>query len=105
LLKLFVEPSALGSGTGKALLAWAIDVAKKLGATQLTIGADPDAAAFLPQDGSLRRRSSVIWVDTGEDFAETSDKPLPRELTFRSESGTLRPFAALHKFVSYRGYN
>ena len=29
LLKLFVEPSALRSGTGKALLAWAIDVAKE----------------------------------------------------------------------------
>ena len=31
LLKLFVEPSALRGGTGKALLAWAIDVAKKGG--------------------------------------------------------------------------
>jgi hypothetical protein len=29
LLKLFVEPSALDSGAGKALLVWAIDVAKK----------------------------------------------------------------------------
>jgi len=46
LLKLFVEPSALRSGTGKVLLAWAIDVAKKQGATRLTIESDPDAAAF-----------------------------------------------------------
>jgi GNAT superfamily N-acetyltransferase len=46
LLKLFVEPKALRSGTGRALLAWATDVAKKLGATRLTIDADPDAAAF-----------------------------------------------------------
>jgi GNAT superfamily N-acetyltransferase len=41
LLKLFVEPSALRSGTGKALLAWATDVAKKMGATRLTIDAAP----------------------------------------------------------------
>jgi GNAT superfamily N-acetyltransferase len=52
LLKLFVEPSALRSGTGKALLAWATGVAKKLGATRLTIEADPDAAAFYRRMGA-----------------------------------------------------
>ena len=52
LLKLFVEPSALRSGTGKALLFWATDVAKKLGATQLTIDADPDAAPFYRRMGA-----------------------------------------------------
>jgi GNAT superfamily N-acetyltransferase len=52
LLKLFVEPSALRSGTGKALLVWAIDVAKKLGATRLTIDADPDAAPFYRRMGA-----------------------------------------------------
>ena len=46
LLKLFVEPSALRSGVGKALLVWATDVAKELGATRLIIDADPDAAPF-----------------------------------------------------------
>ncbi len=52
LLKLFVEPSALRSGTGKALLVWATDVAKKLGATRLTIDADPDAAPFYRRMGA-----------------------------------------------------
>jgi GNAT superfamily N-acetyltransferase len=52
LLKLFVEPQALRSGTGKALLAWAIEVAKKLGATQMTIDADPDAAPFYRRMGA-----------------------------------------------------
>src|SRR3984893_2772746 len=52
LLKLFVEPSALRSGTGKALLVWATDVAKKLGATRLTIEADPDAAPFYRRMGA-----------------------------------------------------
>jgi GNAT superfamily N-acetyltransferase len=52
LLKLFVEPGALRSGIGKALLVWAADVAKKLGATQLTIDADPDAAPFYRRMGA-----------------------------------------------------
>jgi GNAT superfamily N-acetyltransferase len=52
LLKLFVEPGALRSGTGKALLAWAIDAAKKRGATRLTIEADPDAAPFYRRMGA-----------------------------------------------------
>lgn len=52
LLKLFVEPGALRCGTGKALLVWATDVAIKLGATQLTIDADPDAAPFYRKMGA-----------------------------------------------------
>jgi GNAT superfamily N-acetyltransferase len=52
LLKLFVEPSVLRSGTGKALLAWATDRAKKLGAKRLTIEADPDAAPFYRRMGA-----------------------------------------------------
>ena len=52
LLKLFVEPTALRSGTGKALLVWATDVAKKLGATRLMIDSDPDAAPFYRRMGA-----------------------------------------------------
>jgi GNAT superfamily N-acetyltransferase len=52
LLKLFVEPSALRSGAGKALLVWATDAAKKLGATRLIIDADPDAAPFYRRMGA-----------------------------------------------------
>jgi GNAT superfamily N-acetyltransferase len=52
LIKLFVEPSAFRRGAGKALLIWAIDVAKKLGATRLTIDADPDAAPFYRRLGA-----------------------------------------------------
>jgi len=52
LLKLFVEPSAIRSGTGKALFAWASDVARKLGATRLTIEADPGAAPFYRRMGA-----------------------------------------------------
>ena len=52
LMKLFVEPGALRRGTGKALLVWATDIAKKLGATRLTIDADPDAAPFYRKMGA-----------------------------------------------------
>jgi GNAT superfamily N-acetyltransferase len=52
LLKLFVEPSALRSGTGNALLVWASEIAKQLGATRLTIDADPGAAAFYRRMGA-----------------------------------------------------
>jgi GNAT superfamily N-acetyltransferase len=46
LLKLFVEPAALRRGIGRILLAWATDVARKMGATRLIIDADPGAAPF-----------------------------------------------------------
>ena len=52
MLELFVEPSAVRSGTGKALLVWATDVAKKLGAARLIIDADPDAAPFYRRMGA-----------------------------------------------------
>src|SRR5262245_7390220 len=46
LQKLFVEPSALRGGVGKALFDWAIDAARELGASRMIIDADPDAAPF-----------------------------------------------------------
>jgi GNAT superfamily N-acetyltransferase len=52
LLKLFVEPDVLHGGIGKALFAWATDVAKNLGARRMTIDADPDAAAFYRRMGA-----------------------------------------------------
>jgi N-acetylglutamate synthase-like GNAT family acetyltransferase len=58
LLKLFVEPSAFRSGMGNALLAWATDVAKKLGATRLSIEADPDAAPFYRKMGAYDVRQA-----------------------------------------------
>ena len=52
LLKLFVEPTALRNGIGKALLVWATDVATKLGAARLIIESDPDAASFYRKMGA-----------------------------------------------------
>ena len=52
LLKLFIEPSALRGGIGRMLFAWATDVARDMGATRLTIEADPDAAPFYRRLGA-----------------------------------------------------
>jgi GNAT superfamily N-acetyltransferase len=46
LQKLFVEPAALRGGVGRVLFDWAIDAAREMGASRMTIEADPDAAPF-----------------------------------------------------------
>jgi GNAT superfamily N-acetyltransferase len=52
LQKLFVEPSALRGGVGKALFDWAIDTAREMGASRMIIEADPDAAPFYRRLGA-----------------------------------------------------
>jgi GNAT superfamily N-acetyltransferase len=52
LLKLFVEPTALRGGVGRALFAWATDLAISQGAHRLVIEADPDAAPFYRRMGA-----------------------------------------------------
>jgi GNAT superfamily N-acetyltransferase len=52
LLKLFVEPEMLRKGIGKALFTWATDIARRMGAHQMTIEADPDAAPFYRRMGA-----------------------------------------------------
>jgi GNAT superfamily N-acetyltransferase len=52
LQKLFVEPAALRGGVGRALFAWATDAAREMGASRMTIEADPDAAPFYRRLGA-----------------------------------------------------
>jgi GNAT superfamily N-acetyltransferase len=52
LLKLFVEPTALRGGVGRALFAWATGKAASMGADNLVIEADPDAAPFYRRMGA-----------------------------------------------------
>ena len=52
LLKLFIEPTALRTGVGRALMTWAMNVARKMGAIRLIIDADPDAAPFYRKMGA-----------------------------------------------------
>jgi GNAT superfamily N-acetyltransferase len=55
LSKMFVEPSAIGLGVGKALFEWVSSTAKSLGARHLTIDADPDAVGFYLKMGATAR--------------------------------------------------
>jgi GNAT superfamily N-acetyltransferase len=52
LAKLFVAPGTIGTGVGKILFIWAADEARRRGAKQLWIEADPDAAAFYRRMGA-----------------------------------------------------
>jgi GNAT superfamily N-acetyltransferase len=52
LLKLFVEPELLRKGTGRVLFAWATEISRRMGAHQLIIEADPDAAPFYRRMGA-----------------------------------------------------
>jgi GNAT superfamily N-acetyltransferase len=50
--KLFVEPRRIRTGVGRALLAHAINEARRRGASRLTILADPYAAGFYERNGA-----------------------------------------------------
>jgi predicted N-acetyltransferase YhbS len=50
--KLFVEPRWIRTGVGRALIAHAIDEARRRGANRLTILADPYAAGFYERTGA-----------------------------------------------------
>lgn len=52
--KLFIDPDRIGRGYGRKLYLWALDAARALGARELVIEADPDAAPFYQRMGSLR---------------------------------------------------
>jgi len=54
LLKLFVDPPAMGAGVGRALFDWAVEAAREAGAARLLIEADPDAAPFYERIGARR---------------------------------------------------
>ncbi|MFI4999988.1 MAG: GNAT family N-acetyltransferase [Reyranellales bacterium] len=49
---MFVDPSAMGVGMGRALFEEAVRLARRLGARRMTILADPNAAAFYERMGA-----------------------------------------------------
>ena len=49
---MFVEPAAMGSGTGRLLFEAATDLARKLGQRRMTILADVNAAPFYERMGA-----------------------------------------------------
>jgi len=44
--KLFVDPAHMGVGVGRKLFEWSVDAARRSGATEMIIEADPDAVPF-----------------------------------------------------------
>ncbi len=58
LLKLYVEPTRISGGVGRALFAAAAREAKERGATRIRIEADPNAAAFYQRMGAVRSGSA-----------------------------------------------
>ncbi|WP_162814968.1 GNAT family N-acetyltransferase [Erythrobacter aureus] len=44
--KLFVDPDAMGLGAGRRRFEWAASAARRMGATELIVEADPDAGSF-----------------------------------------------------------
>lgn len=52
--KLFIEPYRMGEGCGVLLYEWSLQAARSLGARELVIEADPDAAAFYERMGAMR---------------------------------------------------
>ena len=67
--KLFVDTDRIGRGVGRVLFSWALDAARGLGAHELIIEADPDAAKsrFINRwDVSLRakRNRDRFLIDT-----------------------------------------
>ncbi|MGA5316670.1 GNAT family N-acetyltransferase [Streptomyces pseudogriseolus] len=51
---MFVDPSALGQGIGRALFTHALATARDAGFTRLTIDADPNAEPFCRAMGAVR---------------------------------------------------
>ena len=55
---MFVDPPAIGSGTGRALFEAAVAMARRQGAKRMTILADPNAAPFYERMGARFLRNA-----------------------------------------------
>jgi len=60
---LFVAPEAAGQGIGRALWRHAVDVARRLGETQLLVVSDPHAAGFYARMGAQSAGSRPSEID------------------------------------------
>jgi Acetyltransferase (GNAT) domain len=75
-LKLFVEPTALRSGIGRTLFAWATDLATSRGADRLVIDADPDAAPFCRRISAQDVGLASVRLNTEKDAAKVGQGPV-----------------------------
>lgn len=54
LKELFVDPDAIGQGTGRLLFSWCIKTAREAGLITMTLDADPEAEPFYKAMGATR---------------------------------------------------
>jgi GNAT superfamily N-acetyltransferase len=60
--KLFIGPDYIGTGCGKRLWQHALATARSLGATELTLASDPNAAPFYRAMGAVfLREEPTTW--------------------------------------------
>ena len=64
---LFVDPAAIGTGAGRALLRDALDRAREAGLTELLIESDPDAEPFYRSQGAEPVGTRTSW-STGREL-------------------------------------
>jgi N-acetylglutamate synthase-like GNAT family acetyltransferase len=64
---LFVEPAAIGTGAGRALLADALAQARAAGLAELVIESDPDAEPFYRSQGAEPAGTRTSW-STGREL-------------------------------------
>ena len=64
---LFVDPAAIGTGAGRALLRDALDRAREAGLTELVIESDPDAEPFYRSQGAEPVGTRTSW-STGREL-------------------------------------
>jgi N-acetylglutamate synthase-like GNAT family acetyltransferase len=56
--KLFVDPDWMGMGVGRSLFEWSANTAKRLGASEIIVESDPNAASFYRQMGATEAGSA-----------------------------------------------
>jgi GNAT superfamily N-acetyltransferase len=65
---LYVEPTAIGSGAGRALWSHAVSRARQLGLLSLSVVADPNAEGFYLRMGAARIGTVPSEVDPGRNL-------------------------------------
>jgi GNAT superfamily N-acetyltransferase len=64
---LFVDPAAIGTGAGRALLRDALAAAREAGLAELVIESDPDAEPFYRSQGAEPAGTRTSW-STGREL-------------------------------------
>ncbi|MEQ9257775.1 MAG: GNAT family N-acetyltransferase [Roseovarius sp.] len=81
LMRLFVEPSQIGTGIGAVLFDWCVSESYTRDAALLDIAADPGAAPFFEHMGALRVGEVASRADAGRTVPHLQFRLRPRART------------------------